>query len=44
MTPEQLVPILQGIVLDLGVIMSFGLGGLSGIAFVVASAIKWNKD
>lgn len=42
MTPEQLSTLLGEIVLNLGDIMSFGLGGLCGIAFVIAANIKWS--
>jgi len=41
MTPEELTTILGGIVLQLGDIMSFGLGALTAIAFVIASKMEW---
>lgn len=42
MTPEQLTEILGNIALQLGDIMSFGLGALCGIAFVIASNMRWH--
>lgn len=41
MTPLELSDILTQIVAQLGDIMSFGLGGLTGIAFVIAASMKW---
>ena len=41
MTPAELNEILNQIVGQLGDIMSFGLGGLTGIAFVIASKMEW---
>jgi len=41
MTPAELTQILQEIVTQLSDIMSLGLGGLTGIAFVIASAMRW---
>jgi hypothetical protein len=42
MTAQELTTILEAITLSLSDIMSFGLGGLTGIAFVAATAIKWS--
>ena len=42
MTAAELTIILQDITVQLGDIMSFGLGALCAIAFVVASHIKWD--
>jgi len=42
MTAVELSAILEQITLQLGDIMSFGLGALCGIAFVIASNIKWH--
>jgi|GEM_PF-2042876 hypothetical protein len=42
MTAAELTAILEQITLQLGDIMSFGLGALCGIAFVIASNIKWH--
>ena len=42
MTPEQLTEILGDIALQLGDIMSFGLGALCGIAFVIAANMRWH--
>ena len=42
MTSTELSQILADITLQLGDIMSFGLGGLTAIAFVIASHIKWD--
>jgi hypothetical protein len=42
MTPVELTTILTDITVQLGDIMSFGLGGLCAIAFVIASSIRWN--
>ena len=41
MTAAELTDILNQIVSQLGDIMSFGLGGLTGIAFVIASKMEW---
>jgi len=41
MTPEELTSILGLVVTQLGDIMSFGLGALTGFAFVIASAMRW---
>ena len=41
MTPEELTLVLNTIVTQLGDIMSFGLGALTGIAFVIAAHTKW---
>lgn len=41
MTPEQLTQILTQVVAQLGDIMSFGLGALTAIAFVIASKMEW---
>ena len=41
MSALELTEILNQITLQLGDIMSFGLGGLTGIAFVIAAAMKW---
>lgn len=43
MTAAELTILLENITLQLGDIMSFGLGGLCAIAFVVASAIRWDR-
>lgn len=42
MTAAELTQILGDITLQLGDIMSFGLGALCAIAFVIASQIKWD--
>ncbi len=42
MTPEELTTILNAIVLQLGDIMSFGLGALCAIAFVIAAHTRWD--
>lgn len=42
MTPAELTAILEAIVLNLSDIMSFGLGGLTGMAFIAATTIKWS--
>ena len=42
MSAAELTTILEAIVLNLSDIMSFGLGGLTGIAFVAATTIKWS--
>lgn len=41
MSPEELQTILQAITLQLGDIMSFGIGGLVGIAFVITANKRW---
>jgi hypothetical protein len=41
MTATELTDILNVIVSQLGDIMSFGLGGLTGIAFVIAASMRW---
>jgi hypothetical protein len=41
MSALELTEILNQITLQLGDIMSFGLGGLTGIAFVIAAAMRW---
>ncbi|SHO45298.1 hypothetical protein [Desulfopila aestuarii] len=41
MTPEELSLILTNIVVQLADIMSFGLGGLVGIAFVITANKRW---
>ncbi len=41
MTPLELSDILNQIVMQLSDIMSFGLGGLTGIAFVIAASMKF---
>ncbi len=41
MTPEELTTVLSQIVDQLSDIMSFGLGGLTGIAFVIMSSMRW---
>ena len=41
MTAAELTEILNLIVAQLGDIMSFGLGGLTGIAFVIAASMRW---
>jgi hypothetical protein len=43
MTAVELTQVLQEITVQLGDIMSFGLGGLCGIAFVVAAAMRWEQ-
>ena len=42
MTAAERTQILGDITLQLGDIMSFGLGALCAIAFVIASQIKWD--
>lgn len=42
MNAAELTAILEQIILQLGDIMSFGLGALCGIAFVISSHIKWH--
>ena len=41
MTPAELSELLNQIMAQLGDIMSFGLGALTGIAFVIASSLRW---
>ena len=41
MTPEDLAAILTAITLQLSEIMSFGLGGLVGMAFVITANKRW---
>lgn len=41
MTGAELLEALNQIVGQLGDIMSFGLGGLTGIAFVIAAKMEW---
>ena len=41
MTPAELSELLNQIVTQLGDIMSFGLGGLTGVAFVIAASMRW---
>jgi hypothetical protein len=41
MSSADLTEILGNITLQLGDIMSFGLGGLTGIAFVIAASMRW---
>jgi len=43
MTAAELTQILDGITVQLGDIMSFGLGALCGIAFVIASSLRWDR-
>ncbi len=43
MTAAELTDILNQIVLQLGDIMSFGLGALCGIAFVIAASMRWER-
>jgi hypothetical protein len=42
MTAAELMQILSDITLQLSEIMSFGLGALTAIAFVIASNIRWH--
>lgn len=42
MTATELTTILHEITLQLGDIMSFGLGALCAIAFVIASNMRWD--
>jgi len=42
MTAAELTQILADITQQLGDIMSFGLGALCGIAFVIASHMRWD--
>lgn len=41
MTPAELTIVLEAISLQLADIMSFGLGGLTGIAFVITANKRW---
>lgn len=41
MTPVELAQILTDIVQQLGDIMSFGLGALTSMAFVIAASMRW---
>ena len=41
MTPEELTLILDNITLQLGDIMSFGVGALFAIAFVISAHTRW---
>ena len=41
MTAVELAELLEQITLQLGEIMSFGLGGLVGIAFVITANKRW---
>ena len=41
MSPEELQTILQAITLQLGDIMSFGIGSLVGVAFVITANKRW---
>ena len=43
MTAAELTDILNLITLQLGQIMSFGLGALTGIAFVIAASMRWEQ-
>ncbi|MGD9950415.1 MAG: hypothetical protein AB7U29_18340 [Desulfobulbus sp.] len=43
MTPADLTQILTAITNQLADIMSFGIGALTGIAFVISAAIKWDR-
>ena len=43
MTAAELTAILEQITLQLGDIMSFGLGALCGIAFVIAAHTRWDQ-
>jgi len=43
MTAAELTTILGEITVQLGAIMSFGLGALCGIAFVIAVAMRWDR-
>jgi hypothetical protein len=43
MTALELTDILGNITLQLADIMSFGLGALCGIAFVIAASLRWDK-
>ena len=42
MTLEQLTQILGDITLQVADIMSFGLGGLCAIAFVISANMRWH--
>ena len=41
MTTLELADFLNQLVIQLGDIMSFGLGGMTGIAFVIAASMRW---
>ena len=41
MTPAELATLLDAIVLQLGDIVSFLLGGISGLAFVITANSRW---
>jgi hypothetical protein len=43
MTATELTTILENITLQLGDIMSFGLGALCAIAFVIAAHMRWEQ-
>jgi len=43
MTPEELITILGNVTLQLGDIMSFGLGALCAIAFVISAHMRWDR-
>lgn len=43
MTPAEMTTILNAIVLQLSDIMSFGIGALTGIAFVIAASLRWER-
>ena len=43
MTALELTDILGNITLQLADIMSFGLGALCAIAFVIASSMRWDR-
>jgi hypothetical protein len=42
MNAAELITILENITLQLGDIMSFGLGALCAIAFVIAAQTRWD--
>lgn len=41
MTAAELAQLLNDITLQLGDIMSYGLGALAAMAFVIAAAMRW---
>lgn len=41
MTPAELTAILEGIVAQLSDIVSFLLGGITGLAFVITASKRW---
>lgn len=43
MSAAELTDILNQIVLHLGAIMSFGLGALCAISFVIAASMRWER-